>query len=164
MNRSWEIYRDLKDTLGIPNPPIDKADLEKWLSITEEALDQVRLEKAKHRGRVMGLDEIIEIGIIQDTREASLGMSVRKSGRTTSFTTGQINLINATVNVTYGGGRTARFEDQLVSGPMSQGGDSGSLLVSGDSQHAVGLLFAGSDQSTIFSPIQAVLDCLEVSI
>ena len=110
------------------------------------------------------LDEIIEIGIIQDTREASLGMSVRKSGRTTSFTTGQINLINATVNVTYGGGRTARFENQLVSGPMSQGGDSGSLLVSGDSQHAVGLLFAGSDQSTIFSPIQAVLDCLEISI
>ena len=110
------------------------------------------------------LDEIIEIGIIQDTREASLGMSVRKSGRTTSFTTGKVNLINATVNVTYGGGRTARFENQLVSGPMSQGGDSGSLLVSGDSQHAVGLLFAGSDQSTIFSPIQAVLDCLEVSI
>jgi len=110
------------------------------------------------------LDEIIEIGIIQDIKEASLGMSVRKSGRTTSFTIGQIRLINTTVNVTYGGGRTARFENQLVSGPMSQGGDSGSLLVSGDSQHAVGLLFAGSDQSTIFSPIQAVLDCLEVSI
>ena len=36
--------------------------------------------------------------------------------------------------------RTARFENQFVSGPMSQGGDSGSLLVSGDSQKAVGLL------------------------
>ena len=110
------------------------------------------------------LDEIIEIGTIQAMKEPSLGMSVRKSGRTTSFTTGQISLINATVNVSYGSGRTARFENQLVSGPMSQGGDSGSLLVSGDSQHAVGLLFAGSEQSTIFSPIQAVLDCLEVSI
>jgi len=110
------------------------------------------------------LDEILEIGTVQGTEEGFLGMSVRKSGRTTSFTTGQINLINATVDVNYGGSKTARFENQFVAGPMSQGGDSGSLVVAGDSQHAVGLLFAGSDQSTIFNPIQAVLDCLEVEI
>jgi hypothetical protein len=110
------------------------------------------------------LDEIIEIGAIQGSEEGVLGMSIRKSGRTTSFTTGQITLINATVDVNYGGDRTARFENQLVSGPMSQGGDSGSLLVAGDSQQAVGLLFAGSNQSTIFNPIQAVLECLEVTI
>ncbi len=110
------------------------------------------------------LDEILEIGTIEGSEEGSLGMSIRKSGRTTSFTTSQINLINATVDVNYGSGRTARFENQLVSGPMSQGGDSGSLLVAGDSLHAVGLLFAGSNQSTIFNPIQAVFDCLEVDI
>jgi hypothetical protein len=110
------------------------------------------------------LDEILEIGNIEGSEEGLLGMSIRKSGRTTSFTTSQINLINATVDVNYGSDRTARFENQLVSGPMSQGGDSGSLLVAGDSQHAVGLLFAGSNQSTIFNPIQAVLDCLEVEI
>jgi hypothetical protein len=110
------------------------------------------------------LDEILEIGTIEGNEEGSLGMSVRKSGRTTRFTTSQINLINATVDVNYGSDRTARFENQLVSGPMSQGGDSGSLLVAGDSLHAVGLLFAGSNQSTIFNPIQAVLDCLEVEI
>ena len=110
------------------------------------------------------LDEILEIGTIEGSEEGSLGMSVRKSGRTTSFTTSQINLINATVDVNYGSDRTARFDNQLVSGPMSQGGDSGSLLVAGDSLHAVGLLFAGSNQSTIFNPIQAVLDCLEVEI
>jgi hypothetical protein len=110
------------------------------------------------------LDEIIEIGTVKDTEIGHLGMSVRKSGRTTSFTTGQISLINATVEINYGGNRTARFENQFVSGPMSQGGDSGSLIVTGDSLHAVGLLFAGSAQSTIFNPIQAVLDCLEVEI
>ena len=110
------------------------------------------------------LDEILEIGTIIGSEEGLLGMSVRKSGRTTSFTTSQINLINATVDVNYGSDRTARFENQFVSGPMSQGGDSGSLLVAGDSLHAVGLLFAGSNQSTIFNPIQAVLDCLEVEI
>lgn len=110
------------------------------------------------------LDEILEIGVVEGTLDATLGMSVRKSGRTTGFTTGQINLINATVNVNYGSGRMARFEDQLVGGAMSQGGDSGSLCVAGDSLKAVGLLFAGSDQSTIFNPIKDVLDCLEIVI
>jgi hypothetical protein len=37
-------------------------------------------------------------------------------------------------------------------------------LVAGDALRAVGLLFAGSDQTTIHNPIQAVLDCLEVTI
>lgn len=110
------------------------------------------------------LEEIIEIGSVQGTESGYLGMSIRKSGRTTSFTTGQISLINATVEINYGGDRSARFENQLVSGPMSQGGDSGSLVVAGDSQQTVGLLFAGSAKSTIFNPIQAVLDCLEVEI
>jgi hypothetical protein len=45
---------------------------------------------------------------------------------------------------------------------MSRGGDSGSLVVAGDSQLAVGLLFAGSDQATIFNPIQEVIKALNV--
>jgi hypothetical protein len=110
------------------------------------------------------LDEILEIGVVQGTLEAALGLPVRKSGRTTELTTGQITLLNATVDVSYGPGRTARFENQLVAGAMSQGGDSGSLLVAADELKAVGLLFAGSDQTTIFNPIQAVLDCLKVDI
>lgn len=109
-------------------------------------------------------DDILEIGIVTGTVEAALGMTVRKSGRTTGFTTGVITVLDATVDVSYGAGRTARFEDQIVCGPMSQGGDSGSLLVAGDSLAAVGLLFAGSEGSTVFNPIQAVLDCLEVTI
>jgi hypothetical protein len=110
------------------------------------------------------LDEILEIGVVEGTTEGTLGMNVRKSGRTTEFTTGQITLLNATIDVSYGSGRTARFENQLVSGPMSQGGDSGSLVVAGDELKAVGLLFAGSNQTTIFNPIHAVLDCLGVTI
>ena len=110
------------------------------------------------------LDEILEIGAVSDTVEAALGMGVRKSGRTTELTTGEVDVVDSTVTVSYGLGRTAIFEGQIVSGPMSQGGDSGSLVVAGDSQQAVGLLFAGSDQTTIYSPIQAVLDCLAVEI
>jgi hypothetical protein len=110
------------------------------------------------------LDEILEVGTVSGTLPPALGMRVRKSGRTTALTTGEINVIDATVTVSYGTGKTATFENQLVAGPMSQGGDSGSLVVAADSLQAVGLLFAGSDQSTIFSPIQAVLDCLEIDL
>jgi hypothetical protein len=110
------------------------------------------------------LDRILEIGLVSGTTTASLGMAVRKSGRTTGFTTGEINVVDATVNVSYGTGKVATFEDQLVTSPMSQGGDSGSLVVAAGTPQAVGLLFAGSDQSTILNPIQAVLDCLSVDL
>jgi hypothetical protein len=107
--------------------------------------------------------EILGIGQVHGTKPAALGMAVRKSGRTTGFTTGTITLLNATVNVAYGN-RTARFTGQIITTPMSQGGDSGSLLVDGSSNVAVGLLFAGSDQSTIFNPIDAVLSALQINL
>jgi hypothetical protein len=110
------------------------------------------------------LDEILVIGQITGTTLGELGMPIRKSGRTTGFTTGEIVAIDATVTVNFGAGRSAVFENQFVAGPMSQGGDSGSLVVAGDSQEAVGLLFAGSPQTTIFNPIQTVLDLLEVDL
>jgi hypothetical protein len=109
-------------------------------------------------------DEILGIGAVTGTAPAQLAMRVRKSGRTTGLTTGEITVLHTTVSVGYGPGKTAQFEDQIVSGPMSSPGDSGSLLVSADGPQAVGLLFAGSDQATIYNPIQAVLDCLEVTI
>jgi hypothetical protein len=110
-------------------------------------------------------DRIIGVGVASGTAQANLGMEVTKSGRTTETTHGTINLINATISVQYGAGQIAVFEDQIVSGYMSQGGDSGSLVVTrfGGSK-AVGLLFAGSDQATIYNPIQRVLDALEITI
>lgn len=110
------------------------------------------------------LDEILEIGVVSGTLPASLGMRVRKSGRTTGLTSGEITVLDATISVNYGSGRTATFDNQIVTGPISQGGDSGSLVVAESELKAVGLLFAGSEQSTIVNPIQAVLDCLDVNI
>ncbi len=110
------------------------------------------------------LDEIMEIGRVAGTLPAELGMAVRKSGRTTGLTSGEITVMEATVTVSYGAGKDATFENQLIMGPMSQGGDSGSLIVAAGSLQAVGLLFAGSEQSTIANPIQAVLTCLDVTL
>jgi hypothetical protein len=109
-------------------------------------------------------DEILEIGEVRGITSATLGMAVRKSGRTTGLTSGQITLIDATVQVTYSASRTARFENQILTSGMSQGGDSGSLLVAANAQLAVGLLFAGSDMVTIYNPIQVVLDMLRVHL
>jgi hypothetical protein len=108
-------------------------------------------------------DEILEIGRVSGTVAPTLGMAVRKSGRTSGLTTGQVTVIETTVDVDYGG-KTARFDGQILSGPMSQPGDSGSLLVAGASLHAVGLLFAGSDQATIYNPIGDVLAALAVDL
>jgi hypothetical protein len=108
--------------------------------------------------------EILDIGIITGTEEATLGMQVEKSGRTTEYTEGRVTLIDAIVDVDYGGGKQARFERQIISGPMSQGGDSGSLLVSKANKTAVGLLFAGSNQVTIYNPIDEVLHGLLIEI
>lgn len=105
-------------------------------------------------------DSILDIGMVDGVVEPDFYMPIRKHGRTTDLTEDYIMVMGATVEVGYGGDNTAIFEDQLVTGPLSQGGDSGSLVVSGNS--AVGLLFAGSDQSTILNKISNVLTLLNV--
>jgi hypothetical protein len=108
-------------------------------------------------------DQILEIGPIKGTARAELGMAVQKSGRTTGFTQGEIQQVDVTVNVQYGAGRIARFTDQLMAGPMSQGGDSGSAVLDQNGR-LVGLLFAGSDSSTIINRIEHVFSTLEVTL
>ena len=108
--------------------------------------------------------EILEIGELAGVKAAALGMNVRKFGRTTGLTSGEITVLDTTVSVNYGSGLAAIFDDQIVTTAMSQGGDSGSLLVAGDSRHALGLLFAGSEESTIHNPIQTVFDQLNLSL
>jgi len=108
-------------------------------------------------------DEILEIGGIQGSTTGDLGLAIKKSGRTTEFTTGEILQIDATVDVQYGPGQVARFTDQLVAGAMSQGGDSGSAVLSKDNQ-LIGLLFAGSENSTIINRVENVFSTLGVSL
>ena len=109
----------------------------------------------------MVADEILELGAVTGEREAELGMEVKKSGRTTGLTTGTVQLLDASVQVGYGGEKIALFTNQILTTNMSQGGDSGSLLVDAEGNRAVGLLFAGSDQVTIHNPIGVVKDALK---
>lgn len=118
-------------------------------------------------GQFHDLDrEIYWIGYVRGWRRkqnVTVGTPIKKTGRTTNFTTGRITVINATVDVNYGGGKVARFKDQILTTPMSAGGDSGSLIVTLDNV-AVGLLFAGSSQVTIANQIENVRALLRIEV
>jgi len=107
--------------------------------------------------------DIVEVGTLQGTRRAELGMALKKSGRTTGLTTGTVQQIDVTADVQYGEGRTARFVDQIMAGAMSQGGDSGSAVLD-DQNHLVGLLFAGSSNTTIINRIEHVFAALGIGL
>ena len=104
------------------------------------------------------------------TTPAVPGLQVQKYGRTTAWTTGTVDSVNATVWVRYDRG-TVLFVEQIMitPGDFSAGGDSGSLIVTynpdnSNEKSPVGLLFAGSDTLTIANPIDAVLDRFGVTI
>jgi hypothetical protein len=108
-------------------------------------------------------NEILEIGTIQGSVSGELNMDVKKSGRTTGLTTGVITQIDVTTTVNYGDSRIGMFKDQLMAGPMSQPGDSGSAVLTNDNR-LVGLLFAGSDTTTIICRIENVFAALGVTV
>ena len=103
-----------------------------------------------------------------------VGQQVKKYGRTSELTLGQVAEMNVTVSVCYEPVwifcfKSATFVNQIAvestnSYPFSQGGDSGSLIVTTEGNNPVGLLFAGSDTRTIANPIGPVLSRFGVTI
>ena len=116
-------------------------------------------------GAVDTTGAILDVGVPCNTiQTATVGLAVMKSGRTTGFTTGTITSINTSVTIQYQKGCNqgkkfnVTFTNQIVTGAMSAGGDSGSLLLSNDgTPNPVGLLFAGSTSSTVYNRIQDVV-------
>lgn len=110
--------------------------------------------------------KILNIGYVAGIGKADIGLMVQKSGRTTYHTKeGEITSIDATVNVQYGGGKMALFENQIfISKPgFSAGGDSGSLILDMEN-NAVGKLFAGSEDVTIANHIDDYLGALDATL
>ena len=71
----------------------------------------------------------LNISLFGTVAPAKLRIKVQKCGRTTEYTEGIITDIDATVNVNYGAGRVATYYNQIMTGDMSDGGDSGSLVL-----------------------------------
>jgi hypothetical protein len=129
----------------------------------DAAIAQVRVDNVDPTGF------IIDIGTVSsDIVAPSLGMAVKKSGRTTGLTRGTISALNVTVDISYGSGKSARFRNQtlVTAGGFISAGDSGSLMVEDVdvNPRAVGLLFAGGSTTAIANPINDVLDAFGVSM
>jgi hypothetical protein len=101
--------------------------------------------------------EIFKIGEIKGIVDAEIGMEIQGSSRTSGLRFGTVDQIDAIVKVDYGGGKSAIFEDQLISNTLSsKGGDSGTYIMS-EKGYLIGLLFAGSENTAIFNRIQNVV-------
>lgn len=113
--------------------------------------------------------EIFRIGVPSGvSTNLTRGMRIQKSGRTTEHTWGEIRDINYRgLRLTYpkpgGGSGSAYFSDQALCSRYSSGGDSGALVCDCEGR-AVGLHFAGSPSTSIFSPIALVLHELSAVI
>lgn len=105
--------------------------------------------------------DVLDLGPVAGVRKAHVGMPVVKSGRTSGVTRGEVRVIDATVRVGLGDLGYGMFTDQIVTTPMGQPGDSGSLVLTED-RRVVGLLSAGSESVTICSGIQNVMALLEI--
>jgi len=92
----------------------------------------------------------------------TVGLPVKKCGRTTEYTEGEVTGVNVTVLVSYSSG-TARFVNQVQFSDISDSGDSGSLIVTRSDNKPVALLFAGSSTTTIGNPIQEVINAFGVN-
>lgn len=111
------------------------------------------------------LDEILELGYAPaGSKEATVGMNVIKSGRTTGITIGTTQEFSGLVAVSYGASGTAYFDDQIITGPMLQGGDSGSCLLDLVDHKAVGLCFAASDVISIANRMTEAVAALGITI
>jgi PKD repeat protein len=104
---------------------------------------------------------------------AYIGLKLKKYGRRTVLTEGEVSEISVTVDVCYECAgpmcrkckKSATFVDQIAITPgnFSGPGDSGSLIVDRNN-HPVGLLFAGSPRRTLANRIDLVLQRFNVAI
>lgn len=152
--------------------------LERWVPITFGGHNANRVDAAIARlcttsdvsPFILQVGEIRGCLDLTTQSEGGIGEVVRKMGRSTHHTWGVIDATNVDVNVSYGQGLVARFENQIVvkpapnGGEFAQPGDSGAV-VTGETNLAIGLLFAvnstAANQAWV-NPIGTVLEELSV--
>lgn len=107
--------------------------------------------------------DIIDIGPPQGTAVAEVSQTVLKSGRSSGVTTGPVTAVDVSLQVELNNSEVGMFSDQVVAEMISQGGDSGSLILD-ERKRAVGLLFAGSEKYTVFNRLNNVFNMLNISL
>jgi len=155
----------LLDGGQIPTDQI--AALSDFVALMPGAPNQVDCAIAEVAKKLASRD-ILFIGSPTGKEKAKRDMIVHKFGRTTSYTVGRVTSIDTDVSVEYETGVFTFNNQMIIQGinqePFSDAGDSGSAIVSRDSQRVVGLLFAGSPTHTIANHIDDVLTALNVTL
>ena len=114
----------------------------------EEDGEELDYALAKLSALVDGTNHVLDIGDLTGFGNAYIGQRVRKAGRTTGLTTGQITKIGLVADASscrYTGLTMCEgFPKINPHGIFSDHGDSGSVVVN-DARQVVGLLWGGSD-------------------
>ena len=122
---------------------------------------------ARLTGNRFLLKEVLNLGAVLEMGTHSLGMRVRKSGRTTGVTAGKVVDENADVQIGGYPEGVREFRNQILieNGVVSSRGDSGSVWID-SSNRVIGLNFAGSDddKQAIANPISSVLAALDINL
>jgi hypothetical protein len=154
--------RDATDTVALLEDfvPFEFGDTG-FPNVVDAAIARIGTEQIDLAIRLLGRPPA---GITTNVRR---GMRVHKVGRTTDLTTGIVQDVHLRLSMTYQ--RTANdrgrvgFRDQVLCTRFTEGGDSGSLVLS-SSNRAVGLHFAGSPSASVFNRIGHVLETLNVDL
>lgn len=107
--------------------------------------------------------DIMGVGELQGARQPREGLKVRKSGRSSGLNEGSITALDVTIRVNMGDVGEALFTDQIITDPIANPGDSGSVLVDDDNL-VVGLLSAGSSRISVSGRIDHVFNLLEITL
>jgi hypothetical protein len=100
---------------------------------------------------------------VGDPVTPSVGLRVKKVGRTTGFTAGTVIATNVTCTVGYDQG-SARFASCFFTDAYSAAGDSGSLFCTSSGNRPVGLLFAGNGVVSVGCSAQRVFNALDAHV
>ena len=119
-------------------------------------------------GRVEEVIRILGVAPSGVGRVLRRGMQVQKVGRTTDHTVGIVRDVDYRFSLSYKNPDTGRrsrvgFRDQVLCSRYTAGGDSGSLVMN-MREYALGLHFAGSPSTSIFSRIRDVFSALDIQL
>jgi hypothetical protein len=112
---------------------------------------------------------VTRIGIIGTPRgvatKITRNMAIQKTGAATGHTTGTVKDIDYVTNLRYddqnGLAASVRYARQVLCTKYSEGGDSGAAVCD-MAGNVVGLHFAGSPSTSVFSPIALVMKALKI--
>lgn len=106
--------------------------------------------------------EVPNIGPIPGVREPQVGMNIRKLGRATGWTEGEIIAVDQPVSVTFDDEETVRLQGAAFVAIEATQGDAGALVVD-EAGYAIGLLVI-VNEGIVLVPVQDILDLFDVQL